>query len=378
MPIHRSVSSSSYSDSGIGTSSRYLTPSSSSSSLSRDRNGISSGTSVVDRLTNKYSSSIHSRCTSPWRSGSSTYLDLLGGDDCNSDLRRDQHQESSSSSASSVSSSSSVNSSRYSTLHKRRPPLSTVLTSHARNDSVAAPAEVTVSDQRNNNNNDDDHDADVDRPSYCNNNNDNPQRCDHEDSLSTESGQPPNSVAPGDRSGGGLIGANLNPLTNFPTNLDNTELLTNNNARYREGKIIIEVQGGDSIRIIDQVIRDDSESINRLEDFKSKAKTGDDPFEDPFFTTNNTFASGILENGVRERPPVEIHGDDPSLMPSTSRRADQFSTSINSTNDATSLPSSSTAGVSGTRQNNFRGGNEKIVSDYISILLKGFRSSTEF
>ncbi|XP_033221718.1 ubiquitin carboxyl-terminal hydrolase Usp2-like isoform X2 [Belonocnema kinseyi] len=385
----RSVSSSTYSDSssigttGSSSSSRYLTPSSSSFSLSRDRNGIS-GTSVVDRLTSKYSSSLQSRCTSPWRSGSSTYLDLLGGDDSNSELRRDQ---SSSSSASSVSSSSSsVTSSRYSTLHKRKPPLSTVLTSsHAQNDSAKAPpAEVTVTDQRNNNNtHDQDHDADADRPttssssSSCNNNSNNNhiinnnndtddnnlQRRDHEESDESL-------VGASDRGGGGLIDANLDPptnltnLTNLPTNLDNTELLTNNNARYREGKIVIEVVQADddsSLRIIEQVTgRDNSEGIK-------SALGGNDPFADPFFTTNNTFVAGsggiLVENGVGERPTAGTHGDDPSLMPpSTSRRADQYSTSsVNSVNEAAaaanSLASSSGAGA---RQSNYRGASEQI------------------
>lgn len=363
-PPARSVSSTTYSDSGIGTSSKYLSTSGSSSTLSRDRNGLSSGTSVVERLSNKYST-IHSRCTSPWRSSSSSYLDLLGGDDNNSDLRRDQRQESSSSSASSASSSSSVTSSRYPSFHKKRPPISTVLTSHAQNDSAAAPAEVTVSDQRNNNTNDeDDQDADVDRPVCCNNNNgDNPERRDHEDSLGKDSDQIPTSVASAsDRGGGGLIGE-FNPLSNSPTKFDNTELLTNNNARFREGKVVIEVQGDDSIRIIDQVTRDVSGSINRLaQDDKSDAdQAGEDPFEDSFFTSNNSYESGVLQSGVGERPTTGTLGDDPSLMPSTSRRADQFSNSVNSINDTSSLPSSSNAVPSGVRQSTaFRGVNEQI------------------
>lgn len=404
----RSVSSAT--DSGIGSSSKYL----STSSLTRDhRNGHSSGSqsssgpSVVDRLSSKYSSSIKSRCPSPWRSSSSTYLDLLGGEDYSnivSDLRRDQRQESSSSSASSSASSTSststsVTPSRYSSLHKRRPPLATtVLTSHAQNDSATAPAEVTVNDQRNNNTNDENDKDIIDRPACfsnnsnnSNNNNnheDNPKRrVDHEeDKLVKDSSaivQHPPTTSSDRGGGGGLIGTNLDPLSNFPTNLDNTELLTNNNARYREGKILIKVQGGDSIRIIDQVTQDSSPSsstsattrlageIKAVSDDDDE-DDDDDPFdEDPFFKTRNTFAEGILQNGVNERPTLGTYSDDPSLMPSTSRRADLFSSSVNSNND--SMPSSSAnTTTSGTWQtNNLRDDNEQIEE---STVARGIRN----
>ncbi|XP_051162590.1 ubiquitin carboxyl-terminal hydrolase 2-like isoform X3 [Leptopilina boulardi] len=392
LPNDKSVSSAT--DSGI-TSSKYLT-----SSLTRDhhhRNGhTSSGTSssssssssspsVVDRLSNKYSSSIHSRCTSPWRSSSSTYLDLIGGDDYNSigisELRRNQqrHESSSSSGSSSASSTSSsttaaaaasgnstsVTPSRYSSLHKRRPPLTTVLTSHAQNDSAKAPTEVTVNDQRNNNTDD----KDIDRPCFSNNNNDeNSLRHDHvEDKLLKESVIKPTTSGVSSASDRGTI---LDPLSNFPTNLDNTELLTNNNARYPEGKIVIKVQGGDSIRIIDQVTEDtsssSSSSINRLagenktignddeeeeeeeEEEEDDDDDDDNPFdEDPFFKTRNTFADGILQNGLGER---------------------------STTTNTTSLPSSSssTGGASGTWQsNNFRDVNEQIEE---SPVARGIRN----
>lgn len=270
-----------------------------------------------------------------------------------------------------------------------------MLTSHAQNDSAAAPVEVTVNDQRNNNTNDE-NDQDVDRPAFCNNNNhnDNPERRDHEDKLKESAqNQPISGASASDRGGGGLIGTNLDPLSNFPTNLDNTELLTNNNARYREGKIVIEVQDGESNRIVDQVTQDtsnlsssssssSSSSINRLAEENSTCKQeldndeddDNDPFDDdPFFKTRNIFADGqILLNGVGERPPIGTYSDDPSLMPSTSRRADLFSNSINSINDTTSLPSSSNAAVaSGTWQStNFRDVNEQIVSDCLQFFFR--------
>ena len=143
-------------DSDIGISSRYLSVSN-SSSTSRDLNALSSRTSVANKLSNKYSTDIHhARCTSPWRLGSLAYLDKLGGDDYNSDHRREYRQECPYSSASTALSSSFSTPFRYSSLYKRRLPLCTVLSSHAQNDSVMMPTEVKVINQRKNDTNDKD------------------------------------------------------------------------------------------------------------------------------------------------------------------------------------------------------------------------------
>ncbi|CAL7942578.1 unnamed protein product [Xylocopa violacea] len=338
---------------------------------------------------------------------------------------RDYHRPESSLSSSSSSSSCAVGGALWSRSKRRPLSSSTVLSSgHARADSAASPGEVTIDergtirdldedddDDANDNNTDDRHnnnssngnngssveDAPCGPPQYGINNNDrdhDPDDNDDENEDDVDDEDKPNSrrhrqqqqqrgilahrtdeVSPAKRNllspvpGGGagdagLIGINLDLLTNLATNPNNGKLLINNNAQEKSlvhGKEEVEDEDDDVI----EIENDPLISIDDAIAFLRGGRTGDpEKLEDgekqriastSYDIDQTGFVGGstppILQNGVAGRPSGTF-GDDPSA-PSTSRRPDgHFSgTSVNT---ASNLTSSSPTAPSTAHQNLYR------------------------
>ncbi|XP_014473143.1 PREDICTED: ubiquitin carboxyl-terminal hydrolase 2 isoform X2 [Dinoponera quadriceps] len=325
----RSVSSSSYGETGgssltsaasvvaNGTGGgRYSGSSTSSTSSSRERN-VETAADIISRYSPAgYVPNIRQSASTGgahhWkhRSTSSSLSELFGGDERELVERRDRPESSLSSSSST--SSAATGGGLWSRSAKRRPPASsTLLTSgHARADSAASLAEVTIDDhvsrkldddhdgdvtkdvngdddQHNNNGNlgndgkgaaaeggfgvnnndderddddedgdkDDDDDDDDNRNSRQRNRQQQQQHHHHHHHLRQQRNRRPDEVSPAKRNlsptgGGGLIGDRLDLLTNLATNPRNTELLINNNAQEKKA-----TRGEEAANNDDEVIR---------------------------------------------------------------------------------------------------------------------------
>nr|XP_031830008.1 sericin 1 isoform X2 [Nomia melanderi] len=195
-----------------------------------------------------------------------------------------------------------------------------------------------------NNNDQDDNDDDQDDDNNLNNRHHHQQRgVPHRtDEVSPKRNLLSSSV-PGGVGGAGLIGVQLDVLTNLATNPNNTELLINNNGQEKLG--LRDNATAESVEIF-EFVEEKKEVKREVQDVIAELFGGDEEpwnaFSASYDIDHTRFGGGatpppVAQNDVAGRP-SGTYGDDPSV-PSTSRRSDgHFSGNTNTASNLTSSP----------------------------------------